>query len=93
MKNLDEVEKIVDRLDNLSSVNFSFTYIPRGSRNIDWLLRKKGGSTYEIDSFSLVIWLKNSNMQSTITEMATKRIKLTHDQPSTSLEVHSLPEC
>ena len=77
VKNLDEVEKILDRLDHLSSVYFSFAYIPRRDRNIDWLPQKKRGSTYAIDSFSLVVWLPNSNIPSIETEVGPKRMKLT----------------
>jgi hypothetical protein len=87
VQNLDEIEKILDRLEHLSTVNFSFDGIPYHNRNIDWLLQKRRGSTCDIDRCSLVIWLANSNMHSTNTELGQKRIKLTIDDHSTpSLE-------
>ena len=87
VQNFGEIEKMVDRLEYLSSVHFSFAGIPRDKRNIDWLLQKKRGSTHAIDDVSLVIWLSNSNMPSIETEVGPKRIKLTTgDHSSSGLE-------
>ena len=83
VKNLDEVEKILDRLDHLSSLYSSFDHTPCRGGDIDWLPQKRRGSTYVIGDRSLDVWLSNSTVQSPNTEVGAKRMKLTFGDHST----------
>jgi len=76
IKDLNEIKSIFQRLEHLSSANFFYDYIPTWNEVTSWLDSNRKGSSYDVDSFSVCVWLgKNSNHSNKI-KFGNKRVKL-----------------
>lgn len=79
IKDLNEIKSIFQRLEHLSSANFFYDYIPTWNEVTQWLDKNRKGSSYEVDSFSVCVWLGKSSNHSNQIEVGNKRIKLTDE--------------
>jgi hypothetical protein len=79
VKNLNETKSILERFQYLSSANFYYDYTPYRNEITEWLDNKKKGSTYQVDSFSVYIWLGKNTIYPEGIHLSNKRIKLTDE--------------
>jgi hypothetical protein len=79
IKNVDEVEIILERLEHLLSAKFYFSHRSVSNRISAWLVQKKKCSTYRASDFSVCVWLGKNSIQRNETNISNKRMKLIDD--------------
>ena len=79
IKNFNEIQIVLERLENLSSAKFFFNEKSAFSRILKWLKEKRNDSSYRIDGSTMSVWLGKQNIQSEQFHLGAKRIKLTDD--------------
>ncbi|CAF4796823.1 unnamed protein product [Rotaria sp. Silwood1] len=78
VKTFNEIKNIIERFQHLSNVKFYFDYTPYASEIFKWLDDKRKDSSYQVDSFSVCVWLGKNTTQMKEVKVGDKRIKNTY---------------